>query len=48
MEYIEDRGTYFDAVPFDKIIDTFKEIYKPGYINGAGGDFQRLKVQNKS
>ena len=38
MEYIEDRGTYFD-VPFDNIIYTFKEIYKPGYINGAGGDF---------
>ena len=34
---------YFQLLPkgthFEKIIDTFKEIYKPGYINGAGGDF---------
>ena len=38
MEYLEDRGPFMD-VPFEQILTTFKEIYNPSYIAGAGGDF---------
>lgn len=40
MEYVRDRGTYAD-VPFRKILDTFKVLYKPEYIKGSGGDFHQ-------
>lgn len=38
MEYLQDRGPYQD-VPFDEILATFHEIYRPEYMDGAGGDF---------
>ena len=38
MEYIKERG-FFSDVPFEKILNTFKKIYKADYISGAGGDF---------
>ena len=44
MEYIRDRGPFAD-VPFRKILSTFKQIYKPDYVNGAGGDFHAEAAQ---
>ena len=38
MEYIQDRG-FFSDVPFELILATFKKLYKPDYIRGAGGNF---------
>ena len=45
MEYVQNRGPFAD-VPFEKILTTFKEIYKPDYVKGAGGDFHAEAVQN--
>ena len=44
MEYVEDRGPFLD-VPFEQILATFKEIYNPSYIAGAGGDFHAEAAQ---
>ncbi len=44
MEYVQDRGPYLD-VPFEQILTTFKEIYNPEYIDGAGGDFYKEAEQ---
>ena len=44
MEYIQDRGIFSD-VPFEKILSTFKKMYKADYIKGAGGDFLREASQ---
>jgi len=38
MEYLRNRGAFMD-VPFEEILGTFKSIYLPAYIKGAGGDF---------
>ncbi|MEE2746703.1 MAG: transglutaminase family protein [Pseudomonadota bacterium] len=38
MEYLKDRGPFND-VPFEDILSTFREMYNPEYISGAGGDF---------
>ena len=46
MEYLQDRGQFAD-VPFEKILSTFKKIYKPDYITGAGGDFHAEAAQNR-
>ncbi len=37
MQYLQDRGTFAD-VPFEKILETCKGLYKPEYIAGASGD----------
>ncbi len=37
MEYIRDRGVYFD-VPMEEIVKSFKMEYRPEYIESANGD----------
>ena len=47
MEYIQDRGIFSD-VPFEKILATFKKMYRADYIKGAGGDFlNEVSQRNK-
>ncbi|MAF48801.1 MAG: transglutaminase [Rhodospirillaceae bacterium] len=46
MEYIRDRGAFLD-VPFDEILATFKTMYRPEYISGAGGDFHAEAAAEK-
>lgn len=45
MEYLKDRGFYSD-VPFERILSTFKRMYKAEYIKGAGGDFHAEAAQS--
>ena len=46
MEYLQDRG-FFADVPFERILATFKKMYKPDYIRGAGGDFHKEAAQSR-
>ena len=45
MEYLQDRGVFTD-VPFERILATFKKMYKAEYIQGAGGDFYEEAIQS--
>lgn len=47
MEYVQDRGWFVD-VPFDEIVATFRDIYRPEYMAGAGGDFQAEAAKETS
>ncbi len=43
MEYLNDRGTWFD-VPFETIVTTFGEKYRPEWVEGVRGNFEAEAV----
>lgn len=47
MEYLNDRGTFAD-VPYEDIVATFREKYRPDWVKGVRGNFEKEASASRS